>query len=328
MKFGPYPFTLRQIQYAVAVAESLSFRKAAERCHVSQPSLSAQLAQMEAALGVRLFERNRRRVLVTGNGRDIIERARTVLREIEDVVELARCSADPLAGLLRIGVIPTISPYFLPTLTPALHGAFPRLTVLWLEEKTDALVRSLDGGSLDAALLALEADVRDVEREVLGSDPFVLATPAGHPLGAKRSLAMLSELKGETVLLLDDGHCFREQALAVCSKAKASELEFRATSLSTLAQMVAGGAGVTLLPALAATTEAKHAQLSLRPFREPAPKRTIALVWRPRSPLGPSLRRLAATARGAYHHIAAAQITRNGGQGGSHSARGAKGFAS
>jgi LysR family hydrogen peroxide-inducible transcriptional activator len=312
MMLGPYPFTLRQIQYAVAVAESLSFRKAAERCHVSQPSLSAQLAQMEAALGMRLFERDRRRVLLTANGREIIERARTVLREIQDVVELARCCGDPLAGSLQIGVIPTISPYLLPALTPALHGAFPRLTILWLEERTDVLVRLLEGGSLDAALLALEADVCEVEREVLGSDPFVLATPAGHRLGTPRSPAMLSDLKGETVLLLDDGHCFREQALAVCSKAKATELEFRATSLSTLAQVVAAGVGVTLLPALAAAAEAKHARLSLRPFREPAPKRTLALVWRPRSPLGPSLRRLASTAREAYCHLAAAETFREG----------------
>jgi LysR family hydrogen peroxide-inducible transcriptional activator len=307
MMLGPYAFTLRQLQYAVAVADSLSFRKAAERCHVSQPPLSTQLAQMEKVLGVQLFERDRRRVLITANGREIIERARIVLREIDDIVEFGRCAADPLAGSLKIGVIPTISPYFLPRLTRALRKAFPQLTIFWREDKTTVLVHELNEGSLDAALLALEADIGDVEQEFIGSDPFVLATPLGDPIGAKRSPASILELKDATVLLLDEGHCFREQALAVCAGAKARELEFRATSLSTLAQMVGGGAGVTLLPELAAATEAKHARLSLRPFRQPAPKRTIALVWRPRSPLGPSLRRLAAKVHEAYGDGAASK---------------------
>jgi LysR family hydrogen peroxide-inducible transcriptional activator len=302
MSRGPHPFTLRQLQYAVAVAESLSFRKAAERCHVSQPSLSAQLAHMEEALGVRLFERDRRRVLVTAAGRELIERARLILRETDDLVELARRSGDPLAGALRIGVIPTISPYLLPRVTPALHVAFPRLTVLWAEDKTEVLVRRLEAGTLDAALLALEADIGDVEREIIGPDSFVLATPVGHPLGAKLSPVKASELRNASVLLLDDGHCFREQALTFCSGAKAHELEFRATSLTTLAQMVAGGAGVTLLPEIAVPTEARRAELSIRPFTQPAPKRTIALVWRKRSPLGPALRKLAMTARAAHGH--------------------------
>lgn len=300
MNLDHHPFSLRQLQYAVAIAESLSFRKAAERCHVSQPSLSAQLAQLEKALGVRLFERDRRRVLVTAPGREIIERARLVLRETDDLVELARRARDPLAGTLRIGVIPTISPYLLPRVTSAFRATYPRLTVMWVEDKTAALVRSLDAGTLDAALLALEADIGDVEREIVGHDPFVLATPLGHPLGAKTSPARPAELRGTSVLLLDDGHCFREQALAFCSSAKAHELEFRATSLSTLVQMVAGGAGVTLLPRLAVSTEAKRAELRVRPFAEPAPRRTIALVWRKCSPLGPALRQLAGPTRSAY----------------------------
>ncbi len=300
MSNGAHPFTIRQLQYAAAVAESLSFRKAAERCHVSQPSLSAQIAQMEKALGVRLFERDRRHVLVTSAGRELLERARILLRDADDVVELARRASDPLSGTLRIGVIPTISPYLLPRLTPPLHDAHPRLTALWIEDKTTVLVRNLKAGNLDAALLALEADIGDVEHEIIGRDPFVLAAPAGHPLGAKASPAKASELRDASVLLLDDGHCFREQVLAFCTGSKARELEFRATSLSTLAQMVAGGAGVTLLPLLSVPTESRRAELSIRPFAPPEPKRTIALVWRRRSPLGPALRRLAATARAAY----------------------------
>ncbi len=300
MSFSPHPCTLRQLQYAVAVADSLSFRKAAEHCHVSQPSLSTQLAQMEEALGVRLFERNRRRVLVTAAGRDIIERARRILRDTDDLVEVARRAGDPLAGALRIGVIPTISSYLLPRLTAALRKAYPSLTVYWVEDKTEVLVDSLDAGTLDAALVALEADLGDVDHAVIGPDPFVLALPAGHPLGAKRSPAKVSELEDVSVLLLDDGHCFRDQALAYCAGANTHELEFRATSLSTLAQMVAGGAGVTLLPELAVATESKRADLSIRPFARPAPKRTIALVWRKRSPLAPALRDLAREARTAY----------------------------
>jgi LysR family hydrogen peroxide-inducible transcriptional activator len=300
MSFGPLPASLRQLQYAVAVAESLSFHKAAKRCLVSQPSLSAQLAQLEAGLGVRLFERDRRRVLLTVPGREIIERARSVLRETDDLVELARRSKDPLSGTLRIGVIPTISPYLLPRINSAFRNAFSRLTVMWIEDKTETLVRSLDAGTLDGVLLALEAEIGDVEREILGYDPFVLATPKGHPLGASAIPVKAGDLRDASVLLLDEGHCFREQALAFCSSAKAHELEFRATSLSTLAQMVASGAGVTLLPRLAVPTEAKRAGIHVRVFAAPAPQRTVALVWRRRSPLEPALRALAKVARDAY----------------------------
>ncbi|HZS40402.1 MAG TPA: LysR substrate-binding domain-containing protein [Polyangia bacterium] len=300
MSLSPHPFSLRQLQYVIAVADSLSFRRAAERCHVSQPSLSGQLALLEEALGVRLFERDRRHVLMTGPGRELVERARRVILGADDLVDVARRSSDPLSGTLRLGVIPTVSPYLLPRVAPALRKAYPRLTVLWVEDKTEVLVRRLGEGTLDAALLALEADIGDLEREVLARDPFMLVTPADHPLGARASAARPRDLRGASVLLLDDGHCFRDQALAICSKAKADELEFRATSLSTLAQMVAAGAGVTLLPALAVATEAKRADLRVRAFSRPEPGRTIALVWRKRSPLVTALRQLAGTVKSAY----------------------------
>lgn len=300
MNLVPHPFSLRQLQYAVAVADSLSFRKAAELCHVSQPSLSAQLAQVESALGARLFERDRRHVLVTAAGRKLLERARRVLSEADDLLAEARLAGDPLTGTLRIGILSTISPYLLPGAIPALRAAYPRLRPIWVEEKTDVLVRKLDAGDLDAALLALEAEIGDLEREIVAVDPFVLATRADDPLGTGSSAVRPAEIRGQDVLLLDDGHCFREQALEYCSRAKARELEFRATSLSTLAQMVAGGAGVTLLPRLAVATEAPRAGLRVRPFAKPSPRRTIALVWRKRSPLAKSLKHLAATLRGAY----------------------------
>lgn len=297
---APHPFSLRQLQYAVAVAETLSFRAAAERCHVSQPSLSAQLAELEEALGVRLFERDHRHVLLTPAGRQLVERARHLLVEAGDFVEAARGAADPLGGTLRVGVIPTISPYLLPAITPAVRAAYPRLTLMWVEDKTAVLTRGLDEGAIDAALLALEAEIGDVEREVIAVDPFVLATPAGHPLGTRRGPVAPAELRGARLLLLDEGHCLREQALALCADADARELEFRATSLPTLAQMVAGGAGITLLPQLTVATEAYRADLRVRPFRAPAPHRTIGLVWRPRSPLSGALKQLGATVRDAY----------------------------
>lgn len=300
MNWESHQYTLRQLQYAVAVAETLSFRKAAEQCHVSQPSLSAQLAQLESALGVRLFERDRKRVLPTEAGKVLVRRARQILLEADDLVVAAKQLGDPLTGTLRLGVIPTISPYLLPQITPALRLRYPKLSVNWVEDKTDALLRQLDSGKVDAVLIALEATIGNVEREVVARDPFVLATPPGHPLGAKNAPATTQELQGVNVLLLDDGHCFRDQALAFCSSAKVRELEFRATSLSTLAQMVAGGGGVTLLPELAVPTEAARAGLSIRPFATPAPSRTIALAWRKTSPRGAALKQIAGTIREAY----------------------------
>ena len=300
MSSAPHPFSLRQLQYAVAVADTLSFRKAAERCRVSQPALSAQLAQLEEALGVRLFERDPRRVLPTAAGKDIIERSRAALVAADEVVVSAQRTRDPLSGRLRVGVIPTISPYLLPVAAPALRTACPRHTTVWIEDKTEVLVESLDAGVIDAALLALEAEIGDVEHERVAADPFVLAMRPDDPLATAVEAAAIAELADADVLLLDDGHCFRDQALAFCARANARELEFRATSLSTLVQMVAAGSGVTLLPALAVPTEAARAGLAVRPFAAPAPSRTIALVWRRRSPIAAALRKLAHAIRDAY----------------------------
>jgi LysR family transcriptional regulator, hydrogen peroxide-inducible genes activator len=303
MKLTPHALTLRQLQYAVAVAELRSFRKAAERCRVSQPALSAQLAQLESTLGVQLFERDRRRVLLTSAGADLIERARRILIATDDLMEAAKRAGDPLSGTLRVGIIPTISPYLLPALAPALRAAHPRLTVLWVEDKTSTLVDELAHGRIDAALLALEADLGEVDHAVIAKDPFVLATAADHPLARSARPAHPDELEGEQVLLLDDGHCFREQALRVCEESGAEELGFRATSLGTLAQMVASGAGVTLLPRLAVPTEAKRGGLVLRRLSKPAPHRTLALIWRPTSPLARALEAVADTMRDAYETL-------------------------
>jgi LysR family hydrogen peroxide-inducible transcriptional activator len=296
----PPLFTLRQLQYAVAVADTLSFRRAAEACGVSQPSLSAQLAELEDGLGARLFERDRRRVLLTAAGEALVARARRVLTDAEDLAHAGRQLVDPLAGTLRIGVIPTISSYLLPDVVRALRRKHARLNVHWTEDKTSALVRALDEGALDAALVALEADLGALAREPLGRDPFLLAAPRGHALARSTAPVTAEELIGVPMLLLDDGHCLRDQALAVCGGARSEELGFRATSLPTLVQMVASGAGVTLLPALAVPTESRRAPLVVRPLADPAAFRTVGLVWRSTSPLVPALRAVAATLRAAY----------------------------
>lgn len=299
MRHAPYPVTLRQLQYCLAVAGARSFRRAAEACRVSQPSLSAQVAEVERALGVRLFERDRRRVLVTAAGEALLERAQRVLVEADDLLEAARRRADPLSGTLRVGVIPTVGPYLLPRAAPALRKALPELLVLWEEDKTAALVRRVSAGELDAALLAREADLGELVVAELAADPFVLATAPGHPLARGAGPLRPSDLRGERVLLLDDGHCLRDQALEVCARARAEELGFRATSLSTLVQMVASGAGVTLLPRIAVDAEARRADVSIRPFTRPAPGRTLVLAWRRGSAVETALRAVTKAIRGA-----------------------------
>jgi LysR family hydrogen peroxide-inducible transcriptional activator len=295
----PHAFSLRQLQYAVAVAETRGFRSAAERCHVSQPSLSAQIAQLEGVLGVRLFERDRRRVLVTPEGEALLVHARRVLAEADDLAAAGQRAGDPLSGTLRVGVIPTVSPYLLPEVVPTLRRKFPRLVVLWTEEKTSVLLQSAREGRLEAVLLALVPGMDDLEHEHVADDPFVLAGPPDHPLLRARRPARLADLGGERVLLLEDGHCLRDQALALCTAGGAQEVGFRATSLSTLTQMVAGGAGVTLLPSLSVDVENRRGELALRPFAAPAPSRTLVLAWRRQCPRAEALRSVAAALREA-----------------------------
>ncbi len=290
--------SIRQLQYVVAVADTLGFHRAAERCNVSQPSLSAQVQQVEEVLGVPLFERDKRRVLVTPSGAVVVERARRVLLELSDLIAAAARVRDPLAGTLRLGVIPTVAPYLLPDVTQAWARDYPKLRVAWREETTDVLLRRLAAGELDAALLALVPGTEGLASAVVCVDPFVLALPPGHPLSRKKQVA-LADLEGLAVLLLDDGHCLRTQTLSLCANAGAEESDLRATSLSTLTQMVSAGAGITLLPTMATSVENRRAQLEIRPFSAPAPGRTIALVWRQTSPYAGTFERLAADLRAA-----------------------------
>ncbi|MFZ5896041.1 MAG: LysR substrate-binding domain-containing protein [Myxococcota bacterium] len=307
MSVEPHPFSLRQLQYIVRVAERGSFRQAAEDCRVAQPSLSVQLGKVEEALGVKLFERDRRRVMSTSAGKVFVERARKLLLEADALVEASRALSDPFSGALRVGVIPTVGPYLLPTAGSVLRAAFPKLVFEWVEERTAVLVEKLERGELDAAVVALEAELGDLSRVTLGKDPFVFAAPRGHRLASSARALEADELKGEEVLLLDDGHCFREQALAVCSRVRAEASDYRATSLQTLVQMVAGGAGVTLLPTLALNVENRKRTLKIRRFAKKPPARTLGVVFRPGSARAVTLRGLTEKLREAFAKLVRAR---------------------
>lgn len=296
------PVSFRQLEYVVAVADGGSFRHAAEACHVAQPSLSAQIALVEEALGVRLFERGRRGVRITPAGEAVVAQARQVLVGVGDLRTIAQQYSDPFRGTLRIGVIPTVGPYLLPFIVPPLAKAYPRLTLLWHEERTPVLVQRLGEGTLDAAVMALEADIGSCEYAVLGRDPFLLAAAPAHPLVRSRKPADPAELDEMPLLLLNEGHCFRDQVLTLCEGAHAHvrRMGFEATSLSTLVQMASAGTGATLLPKLAVAVENRRGQLRVRAFTPPAPGRTLILAWRRGSALRPALSRLADTMRKAY----------------------------
>lgn len=287
-------FSLRQLEYFVAVAEQLSFRDAAEACFVTQPGLSAQLKDLEGVLGVQLFERSQRKVLLTPAGETLLPLARGILTASDEFVDLARSLTQPLSGTLRLGVIPTVAPYLLPKVLPAIRERYPQLRILLHEDQTPRILELLQHGKLDLLLLALEAELGDVVSLPIATDPFVVAVPGTHRF-AKRKYVTEADLAGEQVLLLEDGHCLRDQALKVCQTSGAGELgDFRASSLNTLVQMVAGGIGITLLPKLSLGVETRMlTQLVIRPFQKPQPSRTIGLAWRKTSPRENEFRLLA-----------------------------------
>ena len=291
--------SLRQLEYAVAVADARHFGRAAKSCHVSQPALSAQIAQLEDLLGVRLFERSRRHVLVTREGERVVAHARSVLRETDELVRVAREGGEPLSGPLRMGVIPTIAPYWLPYWLPRVRKAYPGLELYLLEDKTERLLEELDAGRLDLLLLALPVPGPELACEDLFSEPFVLAAPEGHALLRPRKRLTQEDLADQPVMLLSDGHCLRDQALALCQNAGANEArELQATSLPTLVQMVANGLGVTLLPAASVAVELRgDSGIGIRAFREPEPSRRIGLVWRATSSRESAFSELAALLR-------------------------------
>jgi LysR family transcriptional regulator, hydrogen peroxide-inducible genes activator len=289
---------LRDLRYLVALADQRHFGRAAAACFVSQPTLSTQLRKLEDELAVVLIERAPRRVMLTAVGHDIAERARRILAEVDQLRETARRAHDPEAGTVRLGLFPTLAPYLLPHVMPRLRARFPQLELLLVEEKTAVILRMLREGRLDAGVLALPLHDEQLHIEPLFEEPFLLAVPERHPLARRQSLAV-GELAEQSLLLLEDGHCLRDQALDVCQMAGAGERSgFRATSLETLRQMVAADGGITLLPILAVQPPvARSPDLHLVPFEAPAPSRRIAMVWRRSSALGGFLAKLAAEFR-------------------------------
>ena len=285
---------LRDLRYLIALADLRHFGRAALACHVSQPTLSTQVRKLEDELGVALVERAPRQVMLTPVGRDIAERARRVLADIEQMRETARRSIDPEAGSVRLGMFPTLGPYLLPHVVPALRARFPQLELLLVEEKTEPLLAMLRSGRLDAAVLALPLHEEWLESEFLFEEPFMLAVPNHHPLSKRRDL-QLADLADQHLLLLEDGHCLRDQALEVCTLAGAGEKDgFRATSLETLRQMVAAGVGITLLPMLAVKPPVSASEdIRLLNFKNPPPTRRIAMVWRKSSAMGSFLHQIA-----------------------------------
>ena len=274
--------TILQLEYLVAVARTKNFRRAAEELYVSQPSLSSQIQKLETQLGVRLLERDRRRVLVTPVGEKFVAQAKEILTRCDELVGLAKAGEGGLAGELRLGIIPTIAPYVLPKVLPHIRAAYPELRLMVREDQTERLLQQLRDGRLDLLLLAKEAELGQVTTLSLFQDPFLCAMPKGHPLAEQKEVQP-QQLSEAELLLLEDGHCLRNQALDVCSSVGAKELgDFRATSLPTLVQMVAGGVGVTLLPETAIEREVgDDTAIEIRPFASPVPYRTICFAWRP-----------------------------------------------
>lgn len=271
---------LRDLRYLLAVAEHQHFGRAAAACGISQPTLSVQIRKLETVLGVALFERTRRAVVPTAACERLIGHVRAAVAEADAMLAEARTLRDPLAGRLRLGIIPTLAPYLLPLVFAPLREALPALEVEPWEDQTTALLERLRAHDLDAALLATEVDGSDLASRSLFAEPFLAALPAEHPL-AGRDVVAEAELARD-ILVLADGHCLRDQALAVCGRGDGSGGTLRAASLSTLLNMVAAGYGTTLIPGLAAGA-AQDAGIVLRPLAVPA-GRTVRIVWRARFP--------------------------------------------
>lgn len=272
---------LKELEYLVAIDEERHFHRAAERCFVSQPTLSGQLKKLEEELGILLVDRSNRQVSMTDAGKEVTLQAREVLMGIKKIREISQCFHDPLAGEMQIGLIPTVAPYLLPVIMPLMKKKFPKLK-LWLHEyQTKILLGKLRDAELDMLILALPVETDEFEEQDLFSEPFWLAMPRNEPL-TKMKQVELSELNQREMLLLEEGHCLRGQALDVCFMAGANEHQgFHATSLETLRHMVGEGMGMTLLPELAIPTHrGKMDSVQYRPFITPPPTRRIGMLYR------------------------------------------------
>lgn len=286
---------LRDLQYLVAVAELQHFGKAADASFISQPTLSAQIKKLENYLNVQLIERTPKKMRMTPTGKAIVEKAKTILQNVDDIKNIARYAHDPEAGTLKMGLIPTLAPYLLPHIIPSLNEHFPKLELLLYEEKTQTILQKLKEGDLDSVILALPVENEGLTEKPLFNEKFFVALPKNHRL-CKQKVLKISDLKDEKVLLLEEGHCLRQQALEVCGNIRLPKnSDFSATSLETLRHMVASGIGVTLLPELAANVHLPNQNtLVIKHFVEPQPSRQIGMLWRKSSALAPLMEKIAA----------------------------------
>jgi len=277
--------TLRQLAYAVAVADHQHFGRAAHALHLSQPGLSSQIQELERRLGVQLFERAHRQSHLTPAGAEIVQRSRQILRQVDELSITAALHQDTLRGQLRVAAIPTMAPYLLPPLAHTLRHQWPDVHLELLELETSPMVTAIGQGNVDLGLLAVPFHTGTLHTEPVADEPFLLALPTGHPLAGTAPLP-LDVLADLPVLLLEEGHCLRDHVLHVCEIAgSVKHSEVRTASLATLTQMVASGTGVTLLPASAVPIETRPGNsVTVRPFAPPVPGRTIALAWRSTDP--------------------------------------------
>lgn len=273
--------TLQQFRYLVAVSEALHFRKAADQVHVTQPTLSAQLRELEGKLGVQLVERSRSRVILTPVGAEIARRAKGILRDVEEITSLARQGSNPLEGTVRVGLVQSLGSYFLPLVIPALHATYPNLKFYVREGTAADLQARLDQGTLDILLFPLPAEGPDLRIAPLFEEPLLLVVAHDHPL-ASRAEVKRADLRGETVMPLESGHRLHGQVAEIAASAGAEiSLDYAGTSLDTLRQMVATGLGVSLLPALYVRSEVeREALVTALPLDDPQPSRKIGMVWR------------------------------------------------
>lgn len=288
-------FTFRQLRYVDALARHGHFGRAADACAISQPALSMQIKELEEALGTALFERSARQVRLTAFGEAFSVRARDILRAVDELADLARASREGLVGRLRIGIIPTVAPYLLPAIIGDLTQMHAGLDIHVRETQTPKLIQELGEGRLDTAIVALPISEPSMTEEALFSEDFILVRPAEDEGKPVPSSEMLREMR---LLLLEEGHCFRDQALSFCGMASARPKELLdGSSLSTLVQMVGAGMGVTLIPEMAVAVETRSAPVSIARFESPPPSRTIGMIWRRTSPLSAQLAQIAAVVR-------------------------------
>ncbi|RXJ73458.1 DNA-binding transcriptional regulator OxyR [Veronia nyctiphanis] len=284
---------IRDLEYLVALAEHQHFRKAAEACFVSQPTLSGQIRKLEDSLGVPLLERNSRRVLFTDAGMRLVKQAQNVLLEVKVLKEMASDHGESMSGPLHIGFIPTVGPYLLPLIVREIKSQFPELELFLYEAQTHDLVQRLEEGKIDCAVMASVRETSHLVEIEVYHEPMWLAVPDAHPWSAKEEVPML-ELNGLSLLMLADGHCLRDQALGFCFAAGASDdTRFKATSLETVRNMVAAGNGITLIPELAIPKSRQEAGVHYLKATDPVPSREISLSHRPGSPLKARYQKLA-----------------------------------